>query len=175
MHNRRTKQPTRLLFLLSLLIVSVAPTTANQPAQRTPDQGGAGRPIEGLPSRWIDLPESPFHIVISNGSAALINRSNRTFQSASVGCVRGQQVVEVIGALVHVGNANGWRPGQPVSVLGAALEIEKNLPNPDYRKLYPNLKSCDESLRVGVIHARSDDGYEWSAAGTPWPAGRTTG
>jgi hypothetical protein len=89
--------------------------------------------------------------------------------------VRGQRVVEVVGLLVVVSNANGWRPGDPVSVLGAAREIERNLPNPDYRKLYPNQKYCAEDLRVAVVHATADDGYEWSAAGTPWPPGRTTG
>lgn len=144
-------------------------------AARTSSGQPAARPVDGLPSRWIDLPESPFHVVVSKRGPALINRSQRTFRRASVGCVQGERVVEVVGLLVEVDNANGWQPGAPVSALAAAREIENNLPNPDYRKLYPNQKYCADGLRVAVVHARADDGYEWSAAGTLWPPGRTTG
>jgi hypothetical protein len=107
--------------------------------------------------------------VVSNGRAALINRSERTFESASVGCVKGQTVVEVVGTLVSVGNSNGWRPGASVSVLAEARDIERNQSNPDYRTLFPERKYCAEGLRVAVVGARADDGYEWSATGTPWP------
>jgi hypothetical protein len=89
--------------------------------------------------------------------------------------VRGQRVVEVVGHLVAVSNANGWQPEQQVSVLGATLDIERNLPNPEYRKLYPKLEYCADGLGVAVVHARADDGYEWTATGTPWPPGGTTG
>lgn len=174
MDPRSAKKSTCQLSQLALVAI-LGLTAVGLAAREGSDQVGAVGQVDGLPSRWIDLPESPFHIVISSGRAALINRSGRTFQSASVGCVTGQRVVEVIGSLVTVGNANGWRSGEPVSVLGATLDIERNLPNPEYRKLYPNLKYCADGLRVAVVHARADDGYEWTAAGTPWPPGRTTG
>ncbi len=171
MNTRRAQQSIRQLCHLVLVALAAGLPLANPHASAAAGQAGVSRTAQGLPTRWIDLPASPFHIVVSNGTAALINRTDRMFRSASVGCVRGEELVEVVRALVTVDTSGGWQPGQQVSVLGATLEIEKNLQNPNYRKLYPTLEYCADHLRVAVIHAEAADGYKWSAAGSPWPAG----
>lgn len=114
--------------------------------------------IAGLPTRWIDLPESPFRTSVSKGTAQLINRSERPFKAMSVGCVRpvdGMVVVELVMFVVE--HASVWNPYRQVDVFGSTMDIERN---ENY---------CAADLRVAVTEALDEGGSRWSAAGTVWP------
>ena len=129
-------------------------------------------PLEVIPAKWVDVPESPFVAAIRSGKAVLVNRTDRSWDSVSTGCiVRQEGAVRVAGQLFSQSiDDNIFRPGGLVEGL---LPMINNI---DYYVANEEriigrtgvIRRCSDDARIGVTAAALRDEYRWSADGTAW-------
>ena len=153
--------------LLAVLFISTscgAPRPLTRPA--SPDA------LEVIPSGWLDLPDAPFVAKMLGGKAVLVNRTRRTFDAVSTGCVSQQgRSAQVVGGLFdqRVFDSS-WGPGDSVEGL---LRMINNIDYyvGDLAKMTGRadaLKRCPDGSRIAVIAAAEGNQYRWTAEGTAW-------
>jgi hypothetical protein len=149
-----------------LALVLLASACAGVP----PAGQAPGAQQAAIPAAWIDLPESPFLAVISDGAPSLVNRTDQSIDFVSIGCVRtAAGVVEIVGNLFSSGISDGaWTRAYPNrGALDTLISIYRD---PSYfASLRPPVLPCPAGSRISVTAASNRVGYQWSAAGTKWP------
>lgn len=169
MFTARCQLQPHLTLTAAILLLAVLPAGCHHRSRAVPIPPD---PLDVVPSKWIDLAESPFVAAIRNGKAVLINRTQRSWDSVAVGCVVRKDaavlvVGELFGATVH---DSLYRPG---GVVGGLLQMVNNI---DYyvaneQRLIGRtglIRPCRDDERIALTSAALGVEYRWSADGTRW-------